>query len=887
MNRPTTARTAASVCLLLALAGVLCAADIWTPRPHDPAFVEPGGSFRVELHAAAGLAASGWSASLANDLRSWPCTVTAAARSRIHHGTEDGWTIAIRAPADLPPELFRLAVTLPSGERLTSERAVRGVKRFDESFSILQVTDIHLADVVARQASGETHHSGNSSLDAMKWAAPVINLINPRVVIYTGDNAHIYYNATGWGGMDLSIKRLGWFKEGIAGVTTATAALTGNHDIGYSSYVSSREWRDTYERVMGRRCFSFRMGSFYTMAQEFSYVEYLDWARADWAAAAADPSITFRLLAQHYPDPWSDPFTAATLPPHLMIVGHSHSTRRIQTSPYPVLSTGPALDRQRAGFFSFRKTASGWTCPQATTHAEGGNVFRLLGDWGAPKVTIAWAHPNDGTRDANTATIRNDLPQDFPDGRVRFLLPRGSYSVTGGTIEASYDYADGTRTAVLVKATLPRQATATVTVARSATAAPPTITTQPTSVTVAVGERASFAVAATGSGPLTYAWRRDGGPVIGTAATLVIASAQAGDAGSYACTVANAAGTATSAAARLTVTTATAGGWQAVYHDNADFTGATVSRIDPVIAFDWGTGSPLAGIGAETFSVRWRGSLTPPADGEWTFTTTTDDGIRVWVDGQRIIDRWVAQAPTATSGRATLTAGRAVDVVVEYYEAGGGAVARLEWQGPGTARQLVPAGAVVPAQGLPAGWSTADLGAVRATGSATEAGGTWTVVGSGADIWGSADGGRLAWIPIDGDVVITARITGMTGGESWAKAGVMVRESSAPGARHAFACMTRGNGLAFQRRVATGGASRHTAGPAQDAPAWVRLERIGDMLIGSWSADGAAWHEIQRDTVPMAAAALAGLAVTAHADGSLCTATITDVRVVSAPRAAN
>lgn len=180
-----------------------------------------------------------------------------------------------------------------------------------------------------------------------------------------------------------------------------------------------------------------------------------------------------------------------------------------------------------------------------------------------------------------------------------------------------------------------------------------------------------------------------------------------------------------------------------------------------------------------------------------------------------------------------------------------------------------------------------DIGAVAAAGSSSQAGGVWTVRGSGADIWGTLDEFHFARLPVSGDVRITARVDGLTGTDGWAKAGVMIRESTAAGARHAFACATPGNGVAYQRRTVAGGSSAHTAGPLRPAPMWVRLERIGSTITASSSIDGVAWQVIRTETLALPATALVGLAVTSHRDGTLCTATFSQVTVVSAPSASN
>src|SRR5262249_28268836 len=67
------------------------------------------------------------------------------------------------------------------------------------------------------------------------------------------------------------------------------------------------------------------------------------------------------------------------------------------------------------------------------------------------------------------------------------------------------------------------------------------------------------------------------------------------------------------------------------YFDNQDFTALKVTRVDPIVDFSWGTGSPAPGVAADTFSVRWTGQVLAPTSGTYFFTTRSDDGIRLWV----------------------------------------------------------------------------------------------------------------------------------------------------------------------------------------------------------------------------------------------------------------
>jgi hypothetical protein len=121
------------------------------------------------------------------------------------------------------------------------------------------------------------------------------------------------------------------------------------------------------------------------------------------------------------------------------------------------------------------------------------------------------------------------------------------------------------------------------------------------------------------------------------------------------------------------------GAYVTQYHGNTTLSGTPVlQRCESAINYDWGSGSPGANVPSDRFSTRWTGTFSFAA-GSHQFTATADDGIRIWVDGTPLIDSWKDQAPTTYQAARILTAGEHV-VKVEYYENGGGAVARLSWQ---------------------------------------------------------------------------------------------------------------------------------------------------------------------------------------------------------------
>ena len=132
------------------------------------------------------------------------------------------------------------------------------------------------------------------------------------------------------------------------------------------------------------------------------------------------------------------------------------------------------------------------------------------------------------------------------------------------------------------------------------------------------------------------------------------------------------------------------------YFDNSDFTGTRVRRIDPVVDFDWGGGPPDASIGADTFSVRWVGQVQPRFSETFTFYAVGDDGVRLWVNNQLLVDRWIDQGPTEYSGFLPMQAGNLYDIRFEYYENGGGAAARLLWSSPTVNKEVIPAAQLYP-----------------------------------------------------------------------------------------------------------------------------------------------------------------------------------------------
>ncbi|MCX6872729.1 MAG: DUF6288 domain-containing protein [Verrucomicrobia bacterium] len=119
------------------------------------------------------------------------------------------------------------------------------------------------------------------------------------------------------------------------------------------------------------------------------------------------------------------------------------------------------------------------------------------------------------------------------------------------------------------------------------------------------------------------------------------------------------------------------------YFNNADFTSPVLTRTDPQINFDWGTGSPAGSIGNDTFSTRWGGYLLAPETGTYSLSSLTSDGVRAYLNGVPVINNLNDQSTRWTDGQSiSLTAGQKVPFFLEYYENTGSAVAKLKWTGP-------------------------------------------------------------------------------------------------------------------------------------------------------------------------------------------------------------
>ena len=144
------------------------------------------------------------------------------------------------------------------------------------------------------------------------------------------------------------------------------------------------------------------------------------------------------------------------------------------------------------------------------------------------------------------------------------------------------------------------------------------------------------------------------------------------------------------ASSPVEIAAVTGNGLNAEYFDNQNLTGTLVKRLETSINFAWGVGSPANGIAPDSFSARYTGELSAPSSGTYTLYATADDGVRLSTGGKTILDDFSDHIARTSSGTVALSANQRLPLKLEYYEAGGGASLRLEWSGPGLARQVIP-----------------------------------------------------------------------------------------------------------------------------------------------------------------------------------------------------
>ena len=131
-------------------------------------------------------------------------------------------------------------------------------------------------------------------------------------------------------------------------------------------------------------------------------------------------------------------------------------------------------------------------------------------------------------------------------------------------------------------------------------------------------------------------------------------------------------------------------GLDAAYYNGTNFTTFRHSQRDTTINFNWGTAAPNAWVGADNFSVKWTGKIQPRTTGNYTFYINSDNGRRLYINNQLIIDQWISNYGTEYTGTINLVKGQFYPIELDYFEEAGSASCKLEWFSPEQPREVVP-----------------------------------------------------------------------------------------------------------------------------------------------------------------------------------------------------
>ncbi len=308
-------------------------------------------------------------------------------------------------------------------------------------------------------------------------------------------------------------------------------------------------------------------------------------------------------------------------------------------------------------------------------------------------------------------------------GSYTFVWKKGSSTIAGATdhvySKSSVAAADaGTYSCIISDGTCSVTNSMVLTVPAAVT-----IETQPAGpgIAVAIGSAWTFSVSAyitnlcpcANTPALTYQWRLNGANIAGaTDTSYPLSSIQLTDAGLYTVLVSNTcnAGTATSTAVQLAVydpavtpVAASCGarpnGLLGLYWTNQTSGNAftlnapTWTNTDATVNFNWTTGGFNTGLwpaGTNYFTARWFGQVQAPYNGQtYTFYVKSDDGARLWVNGQLLVNRW-STGSSESSGSIVLSSGAPVDILLHYFEQTSSASVILSWSSQSLYKEVIP-----------------------------------------------------------------------------------------------------------------------------------------------------------------------------------------------------
>ena len=136
-------------------------------------------------------------------------------------------------------------------------------------------------------------------------------------------------------------------------------------------------------------------------------------------------------------------------------------------------------------------------------------------------------------------------------------------------------------------------------------------------------------------------------------------------------------------------------GLRAQYYRGQDLRGTAVERVDSTVDYRWSAGQPPIATTKDVYSVRWSGKLTPKVPERHRLHVRYDDGVRVWIDGKLLLSDWSGRYVVVDKQiDVDLSAGKPVDLKIEYFNGGDRGVMQLFWSSPSQPEEIVPESAL-------------------------------------------------------------------------------------------------------------------------------------------------------------------------------------------------
>jgi len=204
-------------------------------------------------------------------------------------------------------------------------------------------------------------------------------------------------------------------------------------------------------------------------------------------------------------------------------------------------------------------------------------------------------------------------------------------------------------------------------------------------------------------------------------------------------------------------------GLEGQYYAAENLTNLQVTRVDPTVNFTWTGTTPAAGVGQYEFSTRWTGQVAAEYSQTYTFYTESDDGVRLWVNGQELVNNWTVHGATQNAGTIALVAGQKYSIEMDYYQNMGASVAQLSWSSASQSQQIIPTSQLYPTL-------TAPSGLTAVTGGSTQINLNWSEATSGAsgfDVLRSTAGGAYTQVTQVAGTTTSYSDTGLATGTAY------------------------------------------------------------------------------------------------------------------------